>query len=708
MKQYKTFIKNCSMGLSLLLMGGCGVESVVEAPVQETNTCTLIFNATIKGFDSSSATRAADYDWPDNSNVYLMFVNGESRIDGKAVYNKTEELWTLYYNGILPAGGSQLCYAYYFENLEQENVSGTKELDYSTPVYSDLEGSYSRNSDGVRVSVALEPASGRIKFKGEAGKDIKVSGLETFKSYDPASGKLSKGSGTLSLKPGEDGFTSYVYSTLPAGSRTLTIAYGNYSFSTECDAEVLKAGESGYMEIPTSDQHNGWNLKEISLPTLEKVTVSDIGKSKASFSSKLIGNGNGTVTDCGFCYSTSPAPTVADKKVSYGLADGKFGKTVSDLSENTTYYVRAYAVNEIGVGYGEEVSFKTLEVTVPALSGVTFGVVSNTSVEVKATVTSLGNGTLTDAGFVYSTEPYPTLESGKVSCGKTEALNATISNLQPETKYYVRAYAANEKGVAYGEEKTVTTAKTEINPYTAIDIETSYGYYKINMATVKGGKFKMGAQSKNSSDSNYDSDAYSDEDPVHNVTLNTFLMGSTVVTQKLWYVVMGSYPALSSANGLGDDYPVYNVSYTQCQQFISKLNSLTGKKFRLPTEAEWEYAARGGANDSNFKYSGSSVIGKVAWYNANSSDKLHEVAKKEANELNIYDMSGNIWEWCSDWYGNYSIKDQTSPTGPATGTLRVIRGGCYSDVAAECRVSVRSNANEKTILPTLGFRLVME
>lgn len=707
MKRYKYIIANILWAVTLLISGGCASEQINNGFEQTANSCPIIFDAKLQGFDAQ-VSRSGQFDWADNSTVYLLFINGDSRIDGRAVYNKVEDLWTLYYNGTIPSGTTQSCYAYYFDNLEESDVAGNKIFNYSIPVYSDMEGSYSKSSQGFRVSVSLIPATGRIRFKGESGMNIKVSGLETFKGFNPVNGKLLTESINVPLKVDENGFTPYVYSLFPAGSRSMKLAYDSYSFTTDCDEDVLKKGESGYMAIPTVNQHNGWNMKEISLPTLDKVSVTDIGKSRASLSSRLLANGNGTVSDCGFCYSTSPNPTVADMKISYGVTDGKFGKTINDLTENTTYYVRAYAINEIGVGYSEEVSFKTLEVTIPVLSAVTIGVVSNTSFEAKANVTSKGNGTLTDAGFVYSTEAYPTVESGKISCGKVESLNATISNLQPETKYYIRAYASNEKGVAYGEEKTVTTAKNQVNPYTVIDIETSYGYYKLNMASVAGGKFKMGAQSKNSSNANYDKDAYSDEDPVHNVTLNSFLMGSTVVTQKLWYVVMGNYPALTSANGLGDEYPVYNVSYTQCQQFISKLNKLTGKKFRLPTEAEWEYAARGGVNDSGFKYSGGSTIGKVAWYDANSSGKLHEVAKKEANELQIYDMSGNIWEWCSDWYGNYSIKDQSSTTGPATGTLRVIRGGCFSDIAADCRVSVRSKVAENSTLPSIGFRLVME
>ena len=138
------------------------------------------------------------------------------------------------------------------------------------------------------------------------------------------------------------------------------------------------------------------------------------------------------------------------------------------------------------------------------------------------------------------------------------------------------------------------------------------------------------------------------------------------------------------------------------------MNNLTGKTFRLPTEAEWEYAARGGKNTNGYKYSGSSTVGTVAWYSSNSSNKTHPVAQKTANEINVFDMSGNVWEWCSDWYGNYSISSQTDPTGATSGPGHVIRGGAYNDAATECRVSVRSNASATSSFTTLGLRLVME
>lgn len=709
MKRYfnRNKIYKTTVAMGALFLAACGQEQAVYENPSESGSCPLIFDARIQGFDAGSQSRSESWAWADKSTVFLLFSDGENKIDGKAVYDKNEDIWTLYYNGILPSGTTSVCSACYLDNVEISDAE-TVGLSYSSAVYRDPEGSYSKTSQGVRVSVSLVPASGRIRFKGEKGKEIKVSGLETFSGFTISTGELRKEMPTTVLKVGDSGFTPYIYASFPKDSRALKLAYGNYSFSTECESGVLEEGQSGYMEIPSEEAHNGWNVKIISLPSLENVTVSDIGKGKASLSSKVKDAGNGIVTDCGFCYSTSPSPSVNDVKVSYGATAERFGKTITDLKENTNYYVRAYAVNELGVGYSEEVMFTTLAVTTPSLSPVSMTSISNTSAEVEASVTSLGNGTLQDAGFAYSTSPYPTVETGKLSCGKAETLKAKIIGLKPETKYYVRAYAVNEKGTSYGDEKSFTTSKHVVNPYTTIEIETSYGYYKFDMATVAGGKFLMGAQGKTNSEPNYDADAYSDESPVHNVTVSTFLIGKTVVTQKLWYVVMGGYPSLTSSNGLGEEFPIYNVSYSQCLQFIDKLNKITGKKFRLPTEAEWEFAARGGINGGGMKYSGGSVVGSVAWYSGNSGGKLHEVAKREPNELNIYDMSGNVWEWCSDWYGNYSIKDQTNPTGPATGSVRVIRGGCYSDAAGECRVTVRSNATEGSSLPTLGLRLIME
>ena len=220
------------------------------------------------------------------------------------------------------------------------------------------------------------------------------------------------------------------------------------------------------------------------------------------------------------------------------------------------------------------------------------------------------------------------------------------------------------------------------------------------MIAVEGGTFKMGAQNSDPGGDNYDSDATSDESPVHDVTLSSYYIGETEVTQELWVAVMGSNPS----NFSGSQKPVEKVSWNSCLQFITRLNNLTGKNFRLPTEAEGEYAAIGGNKSQGYKYSGSDTIGNVAWYKNNSSSTTHDVKTKQANELDIYDMTGNVLEWCQDRYGSYSSGSQTNPTGPTSGSYRVYRGGGWISNARSCRVSDRY-FNPDNSFSNLGLRL---
>ena len=219
---------------------------------------------------------------------------------------------------------------------------------------------------------------------------------------------------------------------------------------------------------------------------------------------------------------------------------------------------------------------------------------------------------------------------------------------------------------------------------------------KYNMVWVEGGTFRMGATSEQGS-------ADSDEKPVHSVTLNSYYIGKTEVTQALWKAVMGSNPS----NFRGDNLPVECVSWNDCQVFIRKLNSLTGQNFRLPTEAEWEFACRGGNNSRGYKYSGSNYIDNVVWYDGNSGDKTHPVATKSPNELGIYDMSGNVLEWCSDWKGDYSSGAQTNPKGPYDGSSRVYRGGSWNGLAGGCRSSFRHYNYPTFRYNNLGLRLAL-
>ena len=207
------------------------------------------------------------------------------------------------------------------------------------------------------------------------------------------------------------------------------------------------------------------------------------------------------------------------------------------------------------------------------------------------------------------------------------------------------------------------------------------------MIIVEGGTFIMGTTDDVTN-------AEDDEKPVHSVTLSSFSIGETEVTQELWTAVMGSNPSYYADNW---QYPVEEVSWYDCQSFISKLNELTGRQFRLPTEAEWEYAARGGNMSQGYQYAGSNNYFNVMWCAYNIIHATEQVATKSPNELGIYDMSGNVWEWCQDRYGSYGSEAQTDPTGPESGT----------GLPQYCRVSSRSYEPPTTSTNLVGVRLAL-
>jgi len=254
------------------------------------------------------------------------------------------------------------------------------------------------------------------------------------------------------------------------------------------------------------------------------------------------------------------------------------------------------------------------------------------------------------------------------------------------------------EAVAEGGDETEAVERFDSSPYSNGEKKSfTVNGVSFNMVKVDGGTFTMGATEEQGGD------ADDDEKPAHSVTLDGYMIGETEVTQALWQAVMGdNWSAFK-----GDDQrPVEMVRWDDCQEFIKKLNTATGQCFRLPTEAEWEFAARGGVNSRGYKYSGSNTLGNVAWYGDNSSSTTHPVATKTANELGIYDMSGNVDEWCNDWYGDYSSSSQTNPQGPSSGSDRVSRGGSWLDNAGFfCRVSGRNYFTPDDSNLSLGLRL---
>lgn len=274
---------------------------------------------------------------------------------------------------------------------------------------------------------------------------------------------------------------------------------------------------------------------------------------------------------------------------------------------------------------------------------------------------------------IESTPDFATIYIDGKEMGKTPKSIPQILIGQHELKLTMDGYADYMETIiiAKGERKQVTATLSKGKPE---EIFTVNGV-SFTMKFVEGGTFQMGATSEQGSV------AESNEKPVHSVTLSSFYMGETEVTQALWKAVMGDNPSYF----LGDDLPVEQVRWDDCQKFISKLNQMTGKNFRLPSEAEWEYAARGGKKSRGYKYAGSNTIGNVAWYDGNSGSKTHIVKTKSPNELGLYDMSGNVYEWCNDWYANYN---DDSPVNPEKSYVILRRGGSFGDDGG-CRVSSR-------------------
>lgn len=269
----------------------------------------------------------------------------------------------------------------------------------------------------------------------------------------------------------------------------------------------------------------------------------------------------------------------------------------------------------------------------------------------------------------------------------------------------INSKAAYEAYLAdYPKGKYAATARQKIKNLTPITTAVPFsgvrGLEPI-MVEVKGGTFTMGCKDGR------DTDCSNDEKPAHSVTVKDFGIGKYEVTQAQWRAVMGSNPPELGFKGC-DQCPVESVSWNDIHEFIKKLNTKTSKNYRLPTEAEWEYAARGGAKSRSYQYAGSNTIGEVAWYSENAGNKTYPVGQKKANELGIHDMSGNVWEWCNDWYSSdyYALSaNGNNPKSAATGSYRVVRGGSWFDYPQDCRAASRNYNTPAFRYDAIGFRL---
>ena len=389
------------------------------------------------------------------------------------------------------------------------------------------------------------------------------------------------------------------------------------------------------------------------VPTVVTQEASEITSNSAKISYEVTADGGAEVTSSGVCWSTSQNPTIADDKTNDGNGIGKFTSNLQNLLPSTTYYLRSYAVNSVGVSYGEKMGFVTLA----------------EDNDDEDNEDGDDNGGDDNGGD----------DNGGDDNGGDD--NGGDDN------------GGDDNG---GDDN----GGDDDNESPAI-LDVTVNGVTFNMILVKSGTFYMGAQKDDPNAPNYDEEAWSREAPVHQVTLSDYYIAEAEVTQELWKAVMGSNPSHFE----GDKRPVEQTTWYDCQSFINKLNQLTGLNFRFPTEAEWEFAARGGNESHGYKYSGSDIIDDVAWYSADGK-KTADVMTKKSNELGIYDMSGNVMEWCSDAFGDYTAEHQIDPTGP-NGVDRVVRGGCCLSNATYCRVALRNFLHPGGTSYGIGMRLAL-
>lgn len=260
-----------------------------------------------------------------------------------------------------------------------------------------------------------------------------------------------------------------------------------------------------------------------------------------------------------------------------------------------------------------------------------------------------------------------------------------------------RNYSMNERS------GIITINSGEVSLDITISQSGCQWFESFEMIKVEGGAFYMGAQKNSSEEDNYDAYAYQIESPVHKVSVSSYAIGKFEVTQAQWSAAMGNNPS----NIQGENLPVENVTWEDVQSFISVLNEKSGLNYRLPTEAEWEFAAKGGNMSNAFYYSGNPVLGACGWFYSNSKATTHEVGTKFPNELGIYDMSGNVREWCNDWFKYYSSSDEENPQGASDGSTKVNRGGSWTTPASNCRNTYRHTDYPHESALDLGFRLVL-
>ncbi|MGL4957179.1 MAG: formylglycine-generating enzyme family protein [Bacteroidales bacterium] len=301
------------------------------------------------------------------------------------------------------------------------------------------------------------------------------------------------------------------------------------------------------------------------------------------------------------------------------------------------------------------------------------------------------------ASYIYVVDM--TTEEGTISID-LHLLNVETKEITHQSKLYCPSGATSQElftVIQPSVKETFNPKQNSLHKANDKNVRFKAKGIEFEMVLVEGGTFSMGCTTEQGTDCDMD------ERPSHRVTLSDYYIGKYEVTQNLWYNVMGENNSYSK----GEELPVENVSWEECIKFTQKLSEIVGKNFRLPTEAEWEFAARGGTKSKGYKYAGSNNAREVAWFWDNSNKTSRKVGSGKPNELGIYDMSGNVYEWCSDWAGLYSTRAQTNPKGSPVGNERILRGGSWYSPEGNCRNSLRFTNSPENAYRNGGLRLAL-
>lgn len=450
----------------------------------------------------------------------------------------------------------------------------------------------------------------------------------------------------------------------------------------------------GYSDINSFRTQNGYaSLKLI----IHKNTITS--NSISTFTT-ITHSGGLPVTSKGLCWDTIPNPNINSNCVYQTNVGNSYTRILDLLEGGEIYYVKAFAITDFGIAYSNEENFTTLQATLPTVFTTAPYNFSSNSIDFNPFYQDDGGAKITKLGICWSTNPSPTINNNYIN--QLPEVNSNISfitvpDLTSLQKYYFRAYAVNDVGLVYGDE-------------VYLKLPLSFHEFRVQTNTINN----MGSTEGNLH-----------EQAVHYIQVNPFQIGTYEVTNIQFCNFLNSVDALPDGSLNGEriidinnnseinysngvfntskgDFPVRFVSWVGANAFSEWVGG------RLPSEAEWELCARGRI-DFAVTYSGWSDINDVAWYNANSENKTHQATLKNANTIGQYDMSGNVREWCSDWYdsGYYSISPTNNPQGPETGTYKVVRGGSYLTGEEKCRIYARDYASPDTCYADIGFRVVL-